>query len=229
MSIKNLNYSKNKMNTRNSAYTYTNKTNDSYILEAKGEILLYSEIIKGASRFSNYFWAVMLFLFGLGFMLTGFSSYFFYSKQNIPFLNFTEIEFLPQGILLLFYGSCATLLSILILFFIKLDLGSGTNTFDIEAEVIRISRKGFPKISNKLKMKQSNIYLVYPFSEITNIDLEITNGINPERTLYLNLKDNRRIPVTLSNQINDLGFLEKRAIFIAKLLKTELKLKNNLT
>ena len=213
----------------NYPYTYTNKTNDSYVLEAKGEILLYSEIIKGASRFSNYFWSIILFLFGLGFLGTGISSYFLYQKKNILFFNFTDINFLPQGILLLFYGSCAILLSLLIISFIKYDIGSGTNTFDIEGEIIRISRKGFPKITNALKIKQSNIYLVYPFSEITDIELEITNGINPERILYMNLKDNRRIPITLSNQINDLEFLEKRAIFIAKLLKTELKLKNNLT
>ena len=44
--------------------------------------------------------------------------------------------------------------------------------------------------------------------------------------IFLCLKDGRRIPLTPSNQLNDLLFLEGRAIFIAKLLKVELKLNN---
>ena len=44
--------------------------------------------------------------------------------------------------------------------------------------------------------------------------------------IFLCLKDGRRIPLTPSNQLNDLLFLEGRAIFIAKLLKVDLKLNN---
>ena len=45
--------------------------------------------------------------------------------------------------------------------------------------------------------------------------------------IYLILKDNRRIPLTLSNQLDELSFLEERAIFIAKILKVDLKLNIN--
>jgi len=208
------------------SYSYKNKSINSYILESQGEILLYSEFITGAGRVTNYFWSVILFLFGFGFLASGFSSYFVYSKISISFLNITDIEFIPQGILLLFYGSCAILLSILISIFVNLDIGSGTNTYDLETEVIRIARKGFPKFTGNLSLIQSNIYLVYPFSQVLYIELEIINGLNPKRVIYLCLKDSRRIPLTPSNQIDDLIFLEKRAIFIAKLLKIELRLKN---
>ena len=215
------------MNQIRPSYTYKTKTNDSFILEAEGQILLYSEIIKGANRITNYIWVIFLFLFGLGFLISGFSSYCIYIGKPLLFLNITGIEFLPQGILLIFYGTCSTLLSFLIFAFIKWDIGSGTNNFDLESEVIRLSRKGFPKLTNIFNIKQSNIYLVYPFSEVSNIELEILTGLNPQRILYLVLKDTRRIPLTLTNQIDDLVFLEKRAIFIAKLLKIELKLKAN--
>jgi len=215
------------MNEIKPLYNYKTKANDSFILESQGEILLYSEIIKGASRVTNYVCFILLFLFGLGFLLTGLSSYFVYSNKQIPFFNFSDIEFLPQGILLIFYGTSALLLSFLILAFIKWDIGSGTNNYDIQSEVIRLYRKGFPKLTNGLKLQQSNVYLVYPFSQVLNIELEIITGLNPQRVLYLILKDNRRIPLTLSNQIDDLLFLEKRAIFIAKLLNIELKLKTN--
>jgi hypothetical protein len=125
----------------------------------------------------------------------------------------------------LFYGTAGFLLSFLIFGLIRLDLGSGKNTFDINGQVVRLTRRGFPTFTN-LKFNQQNILLVYPFSDIVNLELDITDGLNPTRIIFLCLKDGRRIPLTPSNQLNDLLFLEGRAIFIAKLLKVELKLNN---
>jgi hypothetical protein len=203
------------------------KTNNKYIIKKEGKVIAYSEILKGTSRLNNYFWSFILFLFGSGFFMTGLSSYFNFQKQTFLIFNFTEIEYLPQGILLVFYGTCSILLSFLIFWLIKLDLGSGVNTYDIESKVIRITRKNFPVFTNKFQLKSSNIYLVYPFSQILKIELELLSGLNPKRVIYLILKDNRRIPLTLSNQLDELSFLEERAIFIAKILKVDLKLNIN--
>ena len=203
------------------------KTNNKYIIKKEGKVIAYSEILKGTSRLNNYFWSFILFLFGSGFFLTGLSSYLNFKKQTFLIFNFTEIEYLPQGILLVFYGTCSILLSFLIFWLIKLDLGSGVNTYDIESKVIRITRKNFPVFTNKFQLKSSNIYLVYPFSQILKIELELLSGLNPKRVIYLILKDNRRIPLTLSNQLDELSFLEERAIFIAKILKVDLKLNIN--
>jgi len=203
------------------------KTNNKYIIKKEGKVIAYSEILKGTSRLNNYFWSFILFLFGSGFFLTGLSSYLNFQKQTFLIFNFTEIEYLPQGILLVFYGTCSILLSFLIFWLIKLDLGSGVNTYDIESKVIRITRKNFPVFTNKFQLKSSNIYLVYPFSQILKIELELLSGLNPKRVIYLILKDNRRIPLTLSNQLDELSFLEERAIFIAKILKVDLKLNIN--
>ena len=93
--------------------SYKSKSSNTYILESQGEILLYSEFINVAGHVTNYLWSAILFLFGLGFLASGFSSYFVYSKIAISFFNTTNIEFIPQGILLFFYGSCAILLSVL--------------------------------------------------------------------------------------------------------------------
>ena len=203
------------------------KTNNKYVIKKEGKIIAYSEILKGTSRLNNYFWSFILFLFGAGFFIAGLSSYFNFQKQNFLIFNLTEIEYLPQGILLVFYGTCSILLSFLIFWLIKLDLGSGINTYDIESRVIRITRKNFPVFTNKLQIKPSNIYLVYPFSQILKIELELLSGLNPKRVIYIILKDNRRIPLTLSNQLDELSFLEERAIFIAKILKVDLKLNIN--
>ena len=59
--------------------------------------------IVGSRRFSNYFWSFFLFLGGLGFLLAGISSYL---KINfLPFANPTDLVFIPQGLIMMFYGS----------------------------------------------------------------------------------------------------------------------------
>ena len=71
------------------------------------------DTIKGSRRNSNYFWIVILYTGGLGFFLAGLSSYF---KRNlIPFTDVSDLIFIPQGILLLFYGTVAILVSTFIL------------------------------------------------------------------------------------------------------------------
>ena len=60
------------------------------------------EKILGSRRFSNYFWATLLLIGGLMFLLAGISSYL---KINLlPFANTTELVFIPQGIVMMFYG-----------------------------------------------------------------------------------------------------------------------------
>jgi uncharacterized membrane protein YsdA (DUF1294 family) len=59
--------------------------------------------IVGSRRFSNYFWAISLFFGGIGFLLAGLSSYF---KINLlPFANTVELVFIPQGLVMIFYGT----------------------------------------------------------------------------------------------------------------------------
>jgi hypothetical protein len=198
---------------------------DGYIVKKDGKTITYCESIKGARQFTNFFWLILLFLFGVGFLIAGFSSYFNFNL--LFFSNFSNIEFIPQGILLLFYGTCAILLSFLIFNLINWDIGSGSNNYDIEGSVIRISRRGFPILTKEFNFEQRNLYLVYPFSDIANLELEITDGLNPTRVIYLKLKDNRRIPLSPSNQLKNLSYLENRAMFLARLLKVDLKLEVN--
>lgn len=201
------------------------KFDDGYIIKKSGKTITYCELIQGTRQFTNFLWLILLLVFGLGFLIAGLSSYF---NINLLFLsNFSNIEFIPQGILLLFYGTCAILLSFLIFNLISWDIGSGTNNYDIEGSVVRLSRRGFPILTKEFKFEQRNLYLVYPFSDILNIELEVIDGINPTRVIYLRLKDNRRIPLSPSNQLKDLRSLENRATFLARLLKVDLKLEVN--
>lgn len=175
----------------------------------------YREFIIGSNRLSNYLWVLILTLGGVGFFLAGFSSYL---KQNLLIVTDTaSLNFIPQGILLLFYGSLAILLALFIFLWSREDVGSGFNEYDLENKVVRIFRKGFFLFKN-------DIYLVYSFSEINNLELEILDNLNPKRTIYLCLKDKRRIPLNPSTILSELNILEKRASYLASLLEVSLTL-----
>lgn len=176
--------------------------------------LLKRDVIVGSRRFSNFFLAFVLFFGGLGFLLTGISSYF--QKNFLFFINSLELAFLPQGLVMTFYGVVAISLSIYISLTIFWDVGSGYNEFDKQNELVRIVRRGFPG-------KNRQILLVYAFKNIKSIKLNIQDGINPKRIIYLCTKDQREIPLTPVEQPRSLEVLENEASELARFLNINLE------
>jgi hypothetical protein len=176
--------------------------------------LVKRDIIIGSKRFSNYFWAVVLLIGGTGFLLAGFSSYL---KINLlPFANPTELVFVPQGIVMTFYGVVAVSLSLYISLTILWDIGGGYNEFNKVDQLVRIARNGFPG-------KNRQILLVYSINNIKSIKLSIQDGINPKRIIYLCTKDERQIPLTQVEQPRSLLELETQASELAKFLEVNLE------
>ena len=171
--------------------------------------------IMGSRRFSNYFWSFFLLIGGIGFLLAGMSSYF---KINLlPFANPTELVFIPQGLVMMFYGTLSFGISIYILATVLLDIGSGYNEYNRIENLVKIVRKGFPG-------KNREILLTYPLSNIKSIGIKITEGLNPTRSIYLCLKDDRKIPLTPVQEPTSISNLEEEAASLAKFL--DLKLEN---
>ena len=171
--------------------------------------------IIGSRRFSNYFWATSLCFGGIGFLLAGLSSYF---KINfLPFTNPTELVFIPQGLVMIFYGTLSFSISIYISLTIILDIGSGYNEYNRIENLVKIVRKGFPG-------KNREILLTYPVTNIRSIGIKITEGLNPTRSIYLCLKDERQIPLTPVQEPASISKLEQQAASLAKFL--DLKLEN---
>ena len=171
--------------------------------------------IVGSRRLSNYFWSVFLFIGGLGFLLAGISSYF---KINLlPFANPTELVFIPQGLVMMFYGTLSLGISIYIIITLLLDIGSGYNEYNKTENLVKIVRKGFPG-------KNREILLTYPLSNIRSIGIKITEGLSPTRSIYLCLKDEREIPLTPVQEPISISDLEEEAADLAKFL--DLKLEN---
>jgi uncharacterized membrane protein YsdA (DUF1294 family) len=173
------------------------------------------DTIVGSRRFSNYFWSFFLFFGGIGFLLAGMSSYF---KVNLlPFANPTELVFIPQGLVMMFYGTLSFGVSIYILITIMLDIGGGYNEYNRVENLVKIVRKGFPG-------RNREILLTYPLSNIRSIGIKITEGLNPTRSIYLCLKDERKIPLTPVQEPTSISNLEEEAASLAKFL--DLKLEN---
>jgi hypothetical protein len=173
------------------------------------------EKIIGSRRFSNYFWAVTLLIGGLMFLLAGISSYL---KINLlPFANTTELVFIPQGIVMMFYGTLSFGLSLYIVATLFWDIGSGYNEYNKIENLVKIVRKGFPG-------KNREILLTYPLNNIQSIGIKISEGLNPQRIIYLCLKDERKIPLTPVQQPDSISDLEDQATDLAKFL--DLRLEN---
>ena len=171
--------------------------------------------IVGSRRFSNYFWTFFLFIGGFSFFLAGLSSYL---KINLlPIANPTELIFIPQGIIMIFYGTLSTSLSVYILLTLIWDIGGGYNEYNKDENLVKIVRKGFPG-------KNREILLTYSINNIKTIGIKISEGLNPKRIIYLCLKDERKIPLTPVQQPASISNLEEEAADLAKFL--ELKLEN---
>jgi len=170
--------------------------------------------ILGSRRLSNIFWALTVSLGGFGFFLTGLSSY---TKVNLLiFSDVTKILFVPQGIVLLFYGTVGTILGLFLCLTIFWDVGFGYNEYNKEAQQVAIYRKGFPG-------KNRELLLNFAFEEIKSIKVRVKEGLNPKRQLLLCLKDSREIPLTGVDQPMALSTIENEAVGLAKYLNIYLE------
>jgi hypothetical protein len=176
--------------------------------------LIKYDLVVGSRRLTNVIWCTILFSGGLGFLLSGLSSYL---KINLlPFSNPKELIFIPQGIIMSFYGSFGIVMAYYILLTIIWDVGSGYNEFNKSEKIIRIVRKGFPG-------KNRNILLIYSFNNIKSIKLIIKEGLNPQRLLLLCTKDKREIPLNSIEELLSINKIEEKASELAIFLDVKLE------
>jgi hypothetical protein len=183
---------------------------------ALGQVLIRRYMIIGERRISNYWWACVISLGSLGFLLTGITSYLASATNQNPFLNNQIVPFFPQGLLMSFYGSLGILLSFYWWFLIFWNVGGGFNEFNKKDGFIRIFRWGYPG-------KNRKIDLSYSLKDVEAIKVELKQGLDPQRTIYLKLKGNREIPLTGIGQPLTLKDIEKQASELANFLQVSLE------
>ena len=170
--------------------------------------------VLGSRRFSNFFWAAIATMGGVGFLLSGLSSYF--HKNLLLVSDVSNIQFIPQGIALTFYGIAGSLLAIYLWLVIFWDVGGGYNEFDKKTGKATIFRSGFPGKNRKVEVE-------IPLENVQAVKAEIREGINPKRVLYLKAKKLRDIPLTRVGEPIALSTLENQGASLAQFLQVPLE------
>ncbi|NJL63941.1 MAG: photosystem I assembly protein Ycf4 [Methylacidiphilales bacterium] len=170
--------------------------------------------VLGSRRFSNYWWATIVLMGATGFFLAGVSSYL---KVNLLIVtDATQLIFVPQGLVMGLYGTAGLLLASYLWLVILWDVGSGYNEFNRETQKIKIFRRGYPGKNRKIEIDLST-------QDVQSVRVEIKEGLNPRRALYLRAKGRRDIPLTRVGQPLPLKDLEIQAAELARFLGVSLE------
>lgn len=172
--------------------------------------MYYKKKITGSRNTKSIFTMVSLFLGGITFFGTGIGSYY----------KLITINYFPQGILMIFYGSFFTILSIYLGLTIFWNIGSGYNEFFTKKKMIFLVRKNFPG-RNKL------LFFSYSYKFVKLIKFLKKDGLNPRSNILLVLKDKREIPIYPAQFLLKPDKVEKEAIRIANMLNVSLEIKQN--
>ena len=183
----------------------------------ENEIRRYS--ISGARRLSNFWWTFILFFGSCGFLITGFSCYL--NRPIVPFLNYENIQFFPQGFIMIFYGFLGFFLSLYLGLTFFWGLGSGFNEFNKRDAYVRIFRWGFPG-----KFRRMNLY--YPWEDILGIRVTFQQGWNSQYVLFLQIRGKKEIPLTHIGEPLTFEEIEKQASALAKFLKVSLSIQTTI-
>ncbi|HEY9619805.1 MAG TPA: photosystem I assembly protein Ycf4 [Crinalium sp.] len=170
--------------------------------------------VLGSRRLSNYWWATVILVGASGFLLSAISSYL--QVNLLPFADPTELIFIPQGLVMGLYGGAGLLLALYLWLTILWDVGGGYNEFNRETGKIHIFRWGFPG-------KNRRIEVTHKIEDVQAIRVEIREGLNPRRDLYLRVKGKNDIPLTRVGQPLPLAQLENQGAELARFLGVPLE------
>lgn len=170
--------------------------------------------ILGARRFSNLLWAVIVTIGGLGFLLAGLSSYL---QTNLLIVSDTsQLQFIPQGVALTFYGVAGLLLATYLGLLLLWDIGGGYNEYNKETGKVTIARQGYPGKNRRVEVE-------IPLEEVQSVRAEIREGLSPKRALYLRSKKRRDVPLTRVGEPIALSTLENQGAELARFLEVPLE------
>ena len=115
-----------------------------------------------------------------------------------------------------FYGICGLLLAIYLWLVIILDVGGGYNEFNQETGFVRIFRWGFPG-------KNRQIEITCRTQDVQSVRVEIKEGLNPRRAIYLRVKGRRDITLTRVGEPISLSALENQGAELARFLEVPIE------
>ena len=168
----------------------------------------------GSRRLGTLLVAIACTIGGVGFSLAGLSSYL--GVNLIPFSNGLNLTFMPQGAAMSFYGVAGLLTALYQWLTWTWDVGGGYNEFNRKTGKFTVQRNGFPG-------KNRNIKFTYKLDNIQSVRVDIKEGLNPKRAIYVQIRKKGDIPLTRVGQPEALSAIEDRAAEIASFLSVPLE------
>jgi hypothetical protein len=191
-------------------------------------------IITGAQRVSNYWWASVISLGGISFLLTGFAA--FLQTDLFVFNRSKSITFFPQGLIMCFYGSLGLLFGVYLWCTILWRVGNGFNEFSqdqaacTKPQVLFAAAPNRPEVSGVVRIfrwglpgKNRRIDFLYKMQDVEGVRVELKEGVNPKRVISLRVKGKGNIPLTRIGQPISLENIESEASELAKFLRVSLE------
>ena len=172
---------------------------------------VFEQRVIGARRWSNLVAALAVTVGGTGFLLASLSSRL--SRNLLPMLHASDLSWIPQGIVMGFYGLAALALAAYLWVVISVDLGSGVNRFDKKTGKAVISRHGLRRL----------IEVEIPLRDIQAVRLEVRDGISPLRRLALRVQGRRDLPLNRVGEPQPLAELELSGATLARFLGVPLE------
>nr|YP_009562313.1 photosystem I assembly protein Ycf4 [Trichomanes trollii]QAV57670.1 photosystem I assembly protein Ycf4 [Trichomanes trollii] len=172
------------------------------------------DYVKGSRELNNLCWACILLSGAIGFLIVGLSSYI--GKDLIPALSSEQIIFIPQGIVMCFYGTAGLFFGLYLWCTIFWDVGSGYNPFDKQEGTFSIFRWGFPG-------KNRRIFIRFVMKDILAVRLKIQEGFYSRRILSLKMRNRQDVPLTRISEDSTLKEIEEKAAEIARFLRVSIE------
>ncbi|CAN6446901.1 unnamed protein product [Victoria cruziana] len=141
---------------------------------------IWIELIMGSRKISNFYWACIIFLGSLGFLLVGTFSYFANS-------------FFPQGIIMCFYGIAGLFISSYLWCTILWSVGSSYDKFDRKEGIVCIFYWGFFG-------RNRRIFFRFHIRDVHSIRIEVKEGLFPRRVLYMEIGGRGDIPLMRTDE-----------------------------
>ena len=107
----------------------------------------------------------------------------------------------------------AALLATYLWYVIAVNVGGGSNRFDIDAGVVTISRRGFRK----------PVLVEIPLKDVKAVKVEVRDGFNARRRVALRIQGRRDMPLTRVGEPLPLAQLEKDGAELARFLGVNLE------
>uniref|UniRef100_A0AAT9UT82 Photosystem I assembly protein Ycf4 n=1 Tax=Pallavicinia longispina TaxID=280536 RepID=A0AAT9UT82_9MARC len=168
------------------------------------------DLVTGSRRISNFVWAFILSSGALGFCLVGFSSYL--QEDLFPLLSAEQILFVPQGLVMSFYGIAGLFISFYLWCTIWWNIGSGYNKFDKKKGVFTLFRWGFPG-------KNRRIFIRFLIKNIQAIRIEVREGFLFDKIIYIKMRGQKDVPLSHIEEYSTLKEMENKAAELARFLK----------